>query len=266
MMNVTSADAVLLAEEHGSGPPLVLLHPFPANRDFWGPLLPHLTSRYRVITPDLRGSGESTAGEGAATMAKHAADIERLCQFAKINKAAFMGVSIGGYVLLEFWRRYSHRVAALVLSDTRATPDTEEGAAARLKTIPDVQLHGPAAFLEGMAPKLLGESTRKNRPDVARAAVAILNRSTVAGITALQQGMAQRPDSVATLKTINVPTLVMVGEEDTLTPLKDSEQMQREIPGSQLVRVPAAGHFAAFEQPEFVAKAVRGFLDPLRWE
>jgi 3-oxoadipate enol-lactonase len=266
MMNVTSGDAVLFAEEHGSGPPLVLLHPFPANHEFWGPLLPQLAARYRVIVPDLRGSGESTAGEGAATMAKHAADIDRLCQFAKVNKAAFAGVSIGGYILLEFWRRYAHRVAALVLSDTRATPDTPEGAAARLKTIPDVQLHGPAAFVEGMAPKLLGESTRKNRPDVARAARAILNRSTVAGITALQQGMAERPDSVPTLRSINVPTLIMVGEEDTLTPVKDAEQMEQGIPGSRLVKIPAAGHFAPFEQPEIVGKTLRGFLDPLRWE
>src|SRR5258706_7941897 len=124
MMNVTSGDAVLFAEEHGSGPPLILLHPFPANHEFWGPLLPHLASRYRVLVPDLRGSGESSAGEGAATMAKHAADIERLCQFAKINKAAFAGVSIGGYILLEVLRRYPPRVAPVLLRGTPATPPT----------------------------------------------------------------------------------------------------------------------------------------------
>lgn len=266
MMNVTSGDAMLFAEEQGSGPPLVLLHPFPADHCFWAPLLPHLTSRYRVITPDLRGSGESSAGEGPATMEKHAADIDRICKFANVRKAAFAGVSIGGYVLLELWRRYPERVAALVLSDTRATPDTPEGRTSRLKTIPEVQFHGPAAFVQGMAPKLLGETTRKNRPDVARAALTMLNRSTVAGITALQQGMAERPDSVPTLKTINVPTLIMVGDEDTLTPPSDSEMMAREISGSRLVKIPAAGHFAPFEQPEAVAKALHGFLDSLRWE
>jgi pimeloyl-ACP methyl ester carboxylesterase len=266
MMNVTSGDAVLFAEEQGSGPPLVLLHPFPADHRFWHPLVPHLVSRYRVLMPDLRGSGESSAGEGPATMAKHAADIDRICQAAKVERAAFVGVSIGGYILLEFWRRYPQRVAALVLADTRATPDTPEGRAARLKSITEVQLHGPAAFVESMTPKLLGETTRSSRPDVARTALAILNQSTVVGLTALQQGMAERPDSVPTLKTITVPTLVMVGEEDTLTPPSDAEQMQREIPGSRLVKVAAAGHFSPFEQPEAVGKVLRGFLDPLRWE
>src|SRR3954462_3468725 len=266
-MNVPSGDAVLCVEEQGSGPAVVLLHPFPTNHKFWRPLVPHLASCYRVLMPDLRASGESTIGEGAATMAKHAADIERVCQAAGITRAAFVGVSIGGYVLLEFWRRYAARVAALVLSDTRATPDTSEGRAGRLKAIEEVRLHGPAAFVAGMAPKLLGGSTRKNRPDVARAASAIMNESTVAGLAALQQGMAERPDSLPTLPSIKAPTLIMVGEEDTLTPPKDSEQMQQQIPGSKLVKIPAAGHFAAFEQPEAVAKVLRSFLDALpRWE
>jgi len=267
MLNVTSGDAVVFAEEQGSGPALVLLHPFPANHKFWYPVLPQLTQRYRVVLPDLRGSGESTAGEGPATMAKHAADINRICDAAHVGKAVFIGVSIGGYVLFEVWRKHAARVAGLVLCDTRATPDTPEGRAARMKSIPEVQSHGPAAFVAGMAPKLLGETTRKNRPDVARAALAILNESTVPGISALQSGMGERPDSMPTLKTINVPTLVMVGEEDTLTPPADAEQIHQGIAGSKLVRVPAAGHFSPFEQPEFVGKALRSFLDALpAWE
>jgi pimeloyl-ACP methyl ester carboxylesterase len=267
MLNVTSGDAIIFAEEHGSGPPLVLLHPFPANRRFWQPVLPQLAQRYRVLTPDLRGSGESTAGEGPATMAKHAGDIERLCAAAGVKKAVFVGVSIGGYVLFEFWRRHGARVAGLGFCDTRATADTPEGRTARLKSVTEVQLHGPAAFVAGMAPKLLGETTRKSRPEVVRAAMAILNESTVAGISALQLGMGERPDSAPTLKTINVPTLVMVGEEDTLTPPADSEQIHHGIPGSQLVKVPTAGHFSPFEQPEFAGKELRKFLDTLpRWE
>ena len=267
MLNIPSGDAIIFAEEHGSGPPLVLLHPFPANRRFWQPVLPQLAQRYRVLTPDLRGSGESTAGEGPATMAKHAADIDRLCTAAGVKKAVFAGVSIGGYVLFEFWRRHAERVAGLVFCDTRATPDTPEGRAARLRSTTEVQLHGPAAFVAGMAAKLIGETTRKSRPDVVRAAMTILNESTVAGITALQLGMGERPDSVPALKTINVPTLVLVGEEDTLTPPADAEQMHQGIAGSQLVKVAAAGHFSPFEQPEFVGKTLRGFLDALpRWE
>lgn len=262
-MNVSSGDAVLFAEEQGSGPPLVLLHPFPTNHKFWRPVLPALAARYRVLMPDLRGAGESSAGDGAATMEKHAADLARLCDTAGIQRAAFAGISIGGYILFEFWRRHADRVAALVLGDTRATPDTPEGRANRLKSVTEVQLHGPATFIEGMAPKLLGESTRKNRPDVARAALAIMNESSVAGIGALQQGMAERPDSVPTLKTVGVPTLVLVGEEDTLTPVNDAEQIRAGIAGSRLVKVAAAGHFSPFEQPEFVGRELRGFLDAL---
>lgn len=266
-MNVPNGDVVLFCEEYGSGPPLVLLHPFPTNHKFWQPLLPYLVSRYRVLTPDLRGSGESNAGDGAATMAKHADDLERVCAAAGINKAVFAGLSIGGYVLFEFWRKHPERAAALVFADTRATPETPESRANRLKSIADVQLHGPAPFVEGMAPKLLGETTRRNRPDVARAALAIMNESTVPGIAALQQGMAERPDSLPTLKTITVPTLIVVGEEDTLTPVADAEQLQQGIAGSKLVKVPAAGHLSAFEQPEAWGKQLRAFLDALpRWE
>lgn len=266
-MNVPNGDVMLFSETHGSGAPLVLLHPFPTDHRFWQPVLPYLTPRYRVLTPDLRGSGESNAGDGPATMAKHAEDIERICAAAALGKAVFVGLSIGGYVLFEFWRRHPERVAALVLADTRATSETPESRANRLKSIADIQAHGPAPFVEGMAPKLLGATTRKNRPDVVRAAMAIMNESTVAGITALQQGMAERPDSVPTLKTINVPTLIVVGEEDTLTPATDAEQMRQGIAGSRLVKVPAAGHLSAFEQPEVWGKELRAFLDALPgWE
>ena len=265
-MNVPSGDAMLCLVEEGSGPPLVLLHPFPANHRFWGPVLPHLTSRYRVLTPDLRGSGESTSGDGPATMAKHAEDLEHVCAAAGLGRAVFVGVSIGGYILLEFWRRHAERVAALVLCDTRATADTPAGKAARLQSIPEVEQHGPAKFVAEQALKLLGESTHRNRPHVLRAALAILNQSTVAGIRALQQGMAERLDSVPTLATITVPTLVMVGEEDVLTPPSDAEQMHRGIAGSKLAKIPAAGHYAPFEQPEQFAKELRPFLDALpRW-
>jgi pimeloyl-ACP methyl ester carboxylesterase len=266
-MNVTSGDAMLCVEEAGSGPPLVLLHPFPTNHKFWEPVLPHLAARYHVYLPDLRGSGESNAGEGPATMAKHATDLERICKAAGFSRAAFVGVSIGGYILFEFWRQHAERVAALVFCDTRAPPDTPEGSAGRLKSITEVQTHGPAAFIEGMAPKLLGETTRRNRPDVAQHAGIIMNESTVAGITALQQGMGERPDSVPTLQTINVPTLVVVGEEDTLTPPGDAQQMHQGIAGSKLVKIPAAGHFSPFEQPQLVSKELRTFLDALpRWQ
>ena len=263
-MRLSSQDAELHYETLGEGPDLVLLHPFPVNHRFWMGVADMLASRYRLIACDLRGHGDSTAGSGPATMEKHAADLARLCDATKVSQAIFAGVSIGGYVLFEFWRRHRERVAALILSDTRATPDTEEGRASRLKSAEDVLRNGPAQFLESMVPKLLGQHTRENRPDVVEGARKMMAKMTAAGIAAVQQGMAARPDSVPTLQTINVPTLLLVGAEDTLTPLADAELMRQHIPGSRLEVVPRAGHFAIYEQRNAAGKLIREFLDDLK--
>jgi len=263
-VRLTSQDAEIHYEMLGEGPDLVLLHPFPTNHRFWISVADMLASRYRLVAYDLRGHGDSTAGNGPATMEKHAADLARLCDVNQISKAIFAGVSIGGYVLFEFWRRHRERVEALILSDTRATADTEEGRAARLKSAEDVEQNGPAAFLESMVPKLLGQHTRENRPDVVEGARKMMAKMTAAGIAAIQQGMAARPDSAATLETVDVPTLVLVGAEDTLTPPADAELIHKGIAGSRLEVIPHAGHFAIFEQRNAAGKVIRGFLDDLK--
>jgi 3-oxoadipate enol-lactonase len=265
-MQVRSDDTEISYEVLGNGPAVVLLHPFPANHGIWMPVAESLAGRYRCILPDLRGHGDSPPGPGPTTMEKHAADVLRVCDDAEVGRAVFAGVSIGGYVLFEFWRRHRERVAALILCDTRAQADTDEGRRNRLQSAEDVQKHGPAPFLDTMMEKLVGASTRRNRPDIATEARAMMYRMPVAGIVAVQQGMAARPDSIPTLKTIDVPTLVLVGDEDTLTPPADAELMQRNISGSRLQVVPAAGHYAVFEQPDFAKRVIRQFLDGLpRW-
>jgi 3-oxoadipate enol-lactonase len=154
-------------------------------------------------------------------------------------------------------------VQALILADTRAQGDTPEGRANRLKAADDVLKHGPDAFLDQMIQKLLGATTRTNRPDLVTTARKMLGEMTPAGIAAVQRGMAARPDSVATLKTITVPTLILAGEEDTLTPPSDAELMRQHIAGSRMEVVPKAGHFAAFEQHASAVAAMRRFLDKL---
>ncbi|HKC70437.1 MAG TPA: alpha/beta fold hydrolase, partial [Terriglobales bacterium] len=119
MERIKSGDAEIAYQVLGKGAPVVLLHPFPANHEFWKPAAERLATRYRVLLPDLRGHGDSEVGEGPATMEKHAADLARVCDETGIGRAVFVGVSIGGYILFEFWRRYRQRVRALVLSDTR---------------------------------------------------------------------------------------------------------------------------------------------------
>jgi len=264
-MYAVSHDAEFFYEIKGDGPPLVLLHPFPVNHEFWKPLAPALAERFRVVMPDLRGHGQSTAGDGPATMAKHADDVRRMCDLAGVGRAVFAGVSIGGYVLMEFWRQHRERVAGLILCDTRGGADTEEGRANRRRAADEVEKHGPLPFIESMLPKLLGETTRRNRPDLVDTVRRMMLQMTVQGIVAAQTGMAARPDSLPTLQTVDVPTLILVGAEDTLTPVAESELMRQHISGSRLEVVPDAGHFALFEQPDTALRHLRGFLEPLRW-
>lgn len=265
-MQVISDDAKLSFETVGEGPPVVLLHPFPANHEVWAPVAERLAAKYRCILPDLRAHGDSEAGQGPALMARHAQDLNRVCDKAAVGKAVFAGVSIGGYILFEFWRQFPERVHALVFCDTRASADSDEARAARLKSAADVLQTGPEPFLEALLPKLLGETTRRERPDLVEQARTMAAKMLTERIAAVQQGMAARPDSIPTLATITVPTLVLVGEEDTLTPRADAEVIAKVIAGAQLKAIPRAGHFAPFEQPEATAAALLGFLDSLpRW-
>jgi 3-oxoadipate enol-lactonase len=261
MITIQSGDAQISYEILGDGPPVVLLHPFPANHELWLPDGQQLASRYRVILPDLRGHGDSGVGEGPATMPKHAADISRVLDDAKVGRAPFAGVSIGGYVMFEFWRRNRDRVSALALIDTKAAPDTPEGRAGRLQSAADVLERGVEPFIESMLPKLLGETTRRARPDLVEGARKMMLKMSPEDISLVLKGMADRPDSVPTLKTVNVPTLILVGDEDTLTTAADAELMKQNISGSQMKVIPKAGHYAVWEQSEETGKALRQFLD-----
>jgi len=261
MHRITSDDAALAYTVVGDGPPVVLLHPFPANHEIWLPAVPALSSRYRLIIPDLRGHGDSDGGNGPATMAKHAADIARICDEEDIGRAVFAGVSIGGYILFEFWRKYRGRVAALILADTRAQAETAESRANRLRAAADVLERGTESFIEAMIPRLLGKTTVENRPDLVASARTMMRKMAPQDINLVQQGMADRPDSVPTLQTINVPTLVLVGDEDLVSPVADAELIRQGIPGAQLKVVSRAGHYAVFEQPQEVGTVMRQFLD-----
>jgi pimeloyl-ACP methyl ester carboxylesterase len=226
-------------------------------------LAPALSARYRLIMPDLRCHGASETGVREATMELHAADLEMICQSEGIQQAVFAGDSIGGYILFEFWRRHRQRVRALVLCDTRAQADTPEARAMRERSAAQVEKDGAGEYLDGMLLRLVGESTLRNRPDIAKQARAMMGEMSVAGIAACLRGMATRPDSTDALRTIDVPTLVLVGEEDRLTPVADAEFMQQRIQRSRLAKIPAAGHWAPFEQGEAVAPIMRNFLDKL---
>ncbi len=263
-MRITSGDTDIFYDVLGSGPDVVLLHAFPVNHGMWLPVAQRLLSKYRFILPDLRGHGESGVGVGPATMEKHVADILRVCDAASAPRAVFAGVSIGGYVLFELWRRHAERVAALMLCDTRAQADTGEARANRLQSAEQVEQHGPGAYLEGMVAKQLSKHTVSERPEVVAAVRGMMAKMTAAGIAALQRGMAARPDSRSTLPTINVATLILAGAEDSLLSVADLELMRQGIGGSSSAVLPLAGHLAPFEQPDAAAEVIAHFLDSMK--
>lgn len=261
MERITSDDAEIFYDVAGSGPPVVLLHSFPANHELWLPLAKMLSPRYRLIMPDLRGHGDSALGYGPATMQKHAMDVAGVMDSAGVDRAPIIGVSIGGYTIFEFWRRLSARVAALVLCNTKAQADAPEARATRLESANDVLQRGTEPFFESMLQKLLGETTRRSRPDLVEGALRMMRKMSAEDVAGVQRGMAERPDSVATLKTIKVPTLIITGDEDTLTGVPDAELMKQNIPESEMRVVAKAGHYSPWEQPEEVGKILRQFLD-----
>lgn len=261
MEKIVSGDAEIYYDVAGSGPPVVLLHPFPAHHEFWLPVTKFLSSRFRLIMPDLRGHGESGLGEGPATMQKHASDIARVMDAAEVDRAPIVGVSIGGYAIFEFWRRFRNRVAALVLCNTKASADTAEARAGRLEAANDVLQRGTEAFFEGMLQKVLSATTRHSCPDLVEGTVRMMRKMSAEDVAGVQRGMAERPDSISTLKTINLPTLIVTGEEDTMTGVPEAELMKQNIPGAQMKVISKAGHYSPWEQPEEVGKLLRQFLD-----
>jgi pimeloyl-ACP methyl ester carboxylesterase len=260
---IKSGDTEIVYWSLGDGPPVVLLHPFPANHEFWLPVADVLATKYRVVLPDLRGHGDSGVGEGPATMEKHASDIARVMDDAGIGRAPLVGVSIGGYALFEFWRKYRGRVAALALCNTKAQADGPEARAARLQAANDVLERGTEPFFESMIQKVMAKNTRDARPDLIDGALRMMRKMSPEDVAQVQRGMAARPDSVETLKTINVPTMLVTGDEDAMTGVNEAELMRQHISGSRLRVIPKAGHYSPWEQPEAAAILLRQFLDAL---
>ena len=261
MICVQSGDADIYYQSLGSGAPVVLLHPFPVHHEFWLPVIPPLATKYRLILPDLRGHGQSGIGEGPATMDRHASDIARILDHAEIDRAAFVGVSIGGYVLFECWRRFRTRIAALALCNTKAQADSAEARAARLQAAAEVLDLGTEPFFEGLIPKLIGKTTRELRPDLIEGALKMMRKTSAQDVSAVQRGMADRPDSIAILRTINFPTLIVTGDQDGFAGPEEATLMHGHIPGSQLKIIARAGHYAPWEHPVEVGRILKQFLD-----
>lgn len=249
----------LFYRDRGTGLPLLFVHGFPLDGTLWQPQLDALSDSYRVIVPDLRGFGESPPSP-SMTMEQYAGDLEKLLDRLKVDYVVLAGLSMGGYIAFAFYREYPDRVQGLVLVDTRAQADTDEIRANRAATVARVQEQGVAVLADEMVGKLLSPATLKHQPELVERVREMMARQSVEGVVAALRGMAERPDSRPMLGNISVPTLVVVGADDTVTPIADAEAMVNAIPGAELAVIPEAGHLSNLEQPEAFNQALREFI------
>ncbi|MDQ3254930.1 MAG: alpha/beta fold hydrolase [Acidobacteriota bacterium] len=249
--------------EAGRGTPVVLLHGFPFNRSMWSEQLEALKGSHRVIAPDLRGHGETTVTDDAATMEEMARDVAALLDELKIEHAAIGGLSMGGYVALAFCRLFPHRVRALILADTRAGADTEDLRRGREESAQRALSEGMEAIADQMLPKLLAPATLIDKPLIVERVRRMMTDTNPAGAAAALRGMAVRRDQKSFLPEISSPTLIVVGDEDAPTPPSEAEVLQRGIHGSRLVTINGAGHVSNIEQPAEFNSALTDFLGSL---
>jgi pimeloyl-ACP methyl ester carboxylesterase len=248
-------------DDVGDGPAVVLLHAFPLARAMWRPQVTALQGDYRVIAPDLRGFGGSRAFTAAPSVETMADDVAALLEELKVPGPVVLGgLSMGGYVALAFARRHPARLRGLVLADTKADPDDDAGRANRDRLIAFAGNNPARAVIDQMLPKLLGPDTAARRPEVVEEVRAVASHQAPAGIVGALKALRDRPDANPGLGDIAVPTLVIVGRDDTLTPPAKSEEMAARIRDARLVVLDGAGHLANLEQPDNFNAALRSFL------
>jgi 3-oxoadipate enol-lactonase len=260
-MSKTRINNIDLAyDDTGSGPAVVLIHGYPFNRSMWAEQVSALADSYRVVTLDLRGHGESESSTGASTMKLMAQDVVSLMDELRIDRAVIGGLSMGGYVTLAFYQLFAERVEKLLLADTRAQADTEEAKATRADQVQQIQADGMTGIVNAMLPKLLSPETVSKQPEIVKRVRDMMMHTSPEGAIGALRGMAEREDQTERLSQINVPTLIVVGKEDPITPVADSQKMHERIAGSQLVVIENASHVSNIEQPEQFNRALKDFL------
>jgi len=270
-------------DEAGTGIPLLFVHGFPLSRKMWAPQIQGLADIAHVMAPDLRGFGESEAVPGPYLMSYLSDDLDDfLNQAGIVEPVVLCGMSMGGYIAMDFYRRHAPRIRALVLTSTRAKADSEEARKNREKSIEAAREKGVEAVVESMLPKLMAKETYHDKPDLVERVRKIIQESSLNGVIGAQQGMLERIDSSFTLAEVELPVLIIHGEGDQIVPLSEAKAM-RELIGSseggkpdsghqgdgspvaiaRLETIPEAGHLISLEQPERFNQILRGFLESL---
>jgi 3-oxoadipate enol-lactonase len=260
----TQVNGITIAyDDQGTGPSIVFLHAFPLNRTMWAAQERVLSSRFRIITIDLRGHGESDAPLWRYTLDQSADDVCALLDQLAIQQALFVGLSMGGYILFAFYRKYSARVKGMILADTRAQAETNEGKAGRFQMAQIAYKQGPSAIADLMIPKFLSPATIQTRPEIVQNVRSMIEGNQISGIAGDLMAMAERPDAVPLLKQIACPTQIIVGELDQATPPSDATLMAEQIPNVRLALIPNAAHLANIEQPAAFNKILTTFATDL---
>jgi 3-oxoadipate enol-lactonase len=252
----------LAFEDSGAGLPVVLLHAFPLDASMWQPQLVALMHTCRCIAPDMRGFGSSPVQE-PYSMDQYADDVAALLDLMQIDRAVICGLSMGGYIALAFWRRHRARARGLVLADTRAGADAPEGRAKRDEMIQLVKHSGVAALAERQITGLVGTSTREHHPEIGEDVRGLMLGASVPGVIGALEAMRDRPDSTPLLATIDVPTLIVVGEEDVVTPVAEARAMHAAVRDSRLEIIERAGHLSNLERPSAFNTVLSEFVGRL---
>jgi YbgC/YbaW family acyl-CoA thioester hydrolase len=250
----------LAVERRGEGPAILFVHGYPLDRTLWAHQVAHLEGCQRIAV-DLRGFGLSDAPDLGYSLPTYADDLAALLDALQVDDVVLCGLSMGGYVAFEFLRRYRERVRGLVLMDTRAEADSPEVRRARDQQIALAREQGAAAIAETMVARLLAPETARHNPMLVEQVRAMMVATPVPGIVGALASMRDRPDSTTMLGSLEgLPTLVLVGEQDEMTPPASHEAMAAAIPGAKLAVIPGAGHLPPLETPEAVTHVLAAFL------
>jgi pimeloyl-ACP methyl ester carboxylesterase len=264
MKRIAIADIQLAVVEQGRGIPLLLVHGFPLDHTMWAGQIEGLSDSCRIIAPDLRGFGRSDVTEGTVTMAQMADDLAALLDGLEVDEPiVFCGLSMGGYIGWEFFKRHRGRVRALVLCDTRAVCDSPEAARGRRDTAARVLAEGPQVVADAMMPKLFGKATVDSKPEIVEQTRKVMMGTAREGIAAAALGMAERMDATSLLPGIDCPTLVVVGQEDAISTVEEMRAFAGAISQARFVEIPGAGHMSPLEAPEAVNNAIDEFASTL---
>ncbi|MEO5762035.1 MAG: alpha/beta hydrolase [Vicinamibacteria bacterium] len=259
MTSINIGGAEIQYQDKGNGAVVLFLHGFPLSLAMWDGQ-EALASRNRVVRFDARGFGQSQVGDSLLTMDRIADDAAVLIEKLRLGPVILAGCSMGGYAAFSFVRKHAPLLRGLILVDTRAGADTQDARISRRELAGRVGREGARVAMESFLPKTLGETTKKSRADVVAKVKDMMLATPPQAIVNALNGLAARSDSTPTLREITVPTLIVCGEEDVLTPVLESEKMQREIKGSELVVIPKSGHLPSMETPDEFNALVSAFL------